>query len=76
MLAARIANVAGEIVSAEARSLYRMCTMRSIAAAEPSTRPLYPDTQRNSLAAGVLGLFVGAVAVGLTTVPRREKPLS
>jgi len=63
-VAAHVANAAGEVVSAEARSLYRIYTMRPIAAAEASQRPIHPDPRRNSLATGVLGLFAGAVAVG------------
>jgi uncharacterized protein involved in exopolysaccharide biosynthesis len=63
-LAADAANAAGEVVGAEARSLYRIYTMRPIAAAESSHRPIHPDPRRNSLAAGVFGLFIGAVAVG------------
>jgi capsular polysaccharide biosynthesis protein len=65
-LAARMANAAGEVVAVEARSLYRIYTMRPIAAAEASERAIHPDSRRNSLAAGVLGLFIGAVAVGVT----------
>lgn len=64
-LAARVANAAGEVTAAEARSLYRIYTMRSIAAAEAPTRPIHPDPRRNSLAAGIAGLFIGAVAVGV-----------
>jgi capsular polysaccharide biosynthesis protein len=65
-VAAQIANAAGEVVAVEARSLYRIYTMRPIAAAEASMRPIHPDSRRNSLAAGVLGLFIGTVAVGVT----------
>ena len=64
-LAARLANAAGDIAAAEARSLYRIYTMRPIAAATASTRPIHPDPSRNSLAAGVGGLFIGALAVGV-----------
>lgn len=64
-LAARLANAAGEVAAAEARSLYRIYTLRPIAAAAPSTRPIHPDPRRNSLAAGVVGLFVGVLAVGV-----------
>lgn len=63
-LAAQIANAAGEVVAGEARSLYRIYTMRPIAAAQAPPRPIHPDPGRNSLAAGVLGLFIGVVAVG------------
>lgn len=64
-LAARLANAAGDVAAAEARSLYRIYTMRPIAAATASTRPIYPDPSRNSLAASVGGLFIGTLAVGV-----------
>jgi capsular polysaccharide biosynthesis protein len=71
-LAARLANAAGEVAAAEARSLYRIYTLRPIAAATASTRPIYPDPNRNSLAAGVVGLFIGALAIGvIETVTHR-----
>lgn len=70
-LAATIANVAGEIVGAEARALYRIYALRPIAAAEASDRPIHPDPRRNSLAAGVLGLFIGTLAVAATAVAPR-----
>jgi len=72
-LAARLANAAGEVAAAEARSLYRIYTLRPIAAAAPPARPIHPDPRRNSLAAGVVGLFVGILAVGVigTGIPQR-----
>ena len=71
-LAARLANAAGEVAGAEARSLYRIYTLRPIAAAATSMRPIHPDPRRNSFAAGVVGLFVGVLAVGIigTGIPR------
>jgi hypothetical protein len=64
-LAARMANAAGVVAAAEARALYRIYTMRSIADADASHNPIHPDPRRNSLAAGVIGLFIGTVAVGV-----------
>ncbi len=64
-LAAQLANAAGEIAATEARSLYRIYTMRPIAAAMAPARPIHPDSNRNSLAAGVVGLFIGALAIGV-----------
>jgi capsular polysaccharide biosynthesis protein len=69
-LAARVANVAGEVVAGEARALYRIYTMRPIAAAAAVRRPIHPDPARNTLAAGVLGLFIGTVAVA--AIGRRD----
>jgi capsular polysaccharide biosynthesis protein len=70
-LAARMATAAGELAAVEARSLYRIYTMRPVAAAEASTRPIHPDQRRNSLAAGVVGLFIGTLAVGVIGVRGR-----
>lgn len=65
-LAARMANAAGVTAAAEARALYRIFTLREIAAAEPPEGgPIHPDPRRNSLAAGVAGLFIGILAVGV-----------
>jgi capsular polysaccharide biosynthesis protein len=64
-LAAQMANAAGEVAATDARSLYRIYTMRSIAAAEATRGPIHPDPRRNSLAAGVAGLFIGVLAVGV-----------
>ena len=69
-LAARMANAAGEVAATEARALYRIYTMRPIADAEPATAPIHPDPRRKSLAAGVAGLFVGTLAVGVIAVRR------
>jgi capsular polysaccharide biosynthesis protein len=65
-LAAQMANAAGVVAATEARSLYRIYTMRQIAAAEaPREGPIHPDPRRNSLAAGVAGLFIGILVVGV-----------
>ena len=73
-LAARLANAAGEVAAAEARSLYRIYTMRPIAAATASRRPIHPDSSRNSLAAGVVGLFIGVLAVGVIGTSTSDRP--
>jgi capsular polysaccharide biosynthesis protein len=64
-LAAQMANASGEVAAAEARSLYRIYTLRSIAEAEASGGPIHPDPRRNSLAAGVAGLFIGILAIAV-----------
>ncbi|HUP50389.1 MAG TPA: Wzz/FepE/Etk N-terminal domain-containing protein [Thermoanaerobaculia bacterium] len=61
-MAARIANAAAEITAKEARSLYRVYSMRLLARATPRRRPTYPDPQRNYLAGGTVGLFLGIAA--------------
>lgn len=61
-LASRVANAAGGVTADHVRSLYRIYTMRPIAAAQPSQRPVSPDPRRNVLVSGILGLFVGVVA--------------
>ena len=71
-LAAELANAAGVVAAADARSLYRIYTMRSIADADPSYGPIRPDVRRNSLAAGVAGLFIGTLAVGVVSGRGRQ----
>jgi uncharacterized protein involved in exopolysaccharide biosynthesis len=71
-LAAHVANAAGGVAAADARSLYRIYTMRAIADADASNRPIHPDRRRNSLAAGVVGLFIGALAVA--ALSSRDRP--
>ena len=66
-LAAHVANAAGVVAAAQARDLYRIYTMRSIADAAASGGPIHPDPRRNSLAAGVIGLFIGTLAVGIVS---------
>ena len=61
-LAARIANAAAEITAREASALYRIYSMRQLAAAVPAHRPVRPEPIRNALAAAILGLFIGALA--------------
>jgi capsular polysaccharide biosynthesis protein len=66
-VASQLANTAGDLTAADVRALYRIYTMRPIAAAEPPPRPLYPDRRRNYVVSALLGLFVGMVAA--VTVP-------
>jgi len=73
-LAARLANAAGEVAAAEARSLYRIYTLRPIAAAVPPATAIHPDPRRNSLAAGVVGLFIGVLAVGVIGTGHQRRP--
>jgi capsular polysaccharide biosynthesis protein len=67
--AERAAAVANEVSAAtrrEARRLYRIYSLREMAAAEVPRRPVRPDLRRNLAVAAVLGLFVGlTVAVGI-----------
>jgi capsular polysaccharide biosynthesis protein len=61
-VASQLANAAGELTAQHVRALYRIYTMRPIAAAQPPPCPLYPDPRRNYVVSAVLGLFVGMVA--------------
>jgi capsular polysaccharide biosynthesis protein len=72
-LAADLANAAGIVAAADARSLYRIYTMRSIADADPPPGLLGPDVRRNSLAAGVAGLFIGTLALGVISGRGRQR---
>ena len=60
--AAAMANAAAELTTHEARSLYRVYTMRTLARATPPHRPSFPDPRRNYLAGGAIGAFLGLAA--------------
>ncbi len=61
-IAARYANALAEQTSAQARSMYRIYTMRVLESATPSTRPVRPDRSRNYLVAVAAGLLAGLAA--------------
>lgn len=64
--AAAVANAVSAATRREARRLYRIYSLREMAAAEVPRRPVRPDLRRNLAVAAVLGLFVGlTVAVGI-----------
>ena len=64
--AADVANLSAEATRQEARALYRIFTMRTLAQAVPPSRPAHPDTRRNLLVAAALGLLLGLLgALGL-----------
>ena len=57
------ANATAEVTRDEARSLYRIFTMRTLEAARPPTRPAHPDPRRNMTVAAILGVFAAGLAV-------------
>lgn len=59
---AELANAVGEVTNTEARSLYRIYTMKTLARAVPPSRPIHPDKRRNYLVALVLGMLIGSGA--------------
>ena len=61
-MAALVANTAADLTTREARSLYRVYTMRLLARATPAHRPSYPDPQRNYLVGAAIGAFLGIAA--------------
>lgn len=64
--AADVANAAAEVTAHEARSLYRIFTLRPMARAVAPSGPSEPDLRRNLLVAAAVGLLLGALAaVGL-----------
>lgn len=58
---AQVANAAAEATRQEARALYRIFTMRTLAEATPPTRPALPDWRRNLLVAAAIGLLLGVL---------------
>lgn len=72
---AEAANAAARVTAREARSLYRVFSMRDLAPAVPARRPSYPDPQRNYLVGGALGLILGiAAALVLDRARSRSVP--
>jgi uncharacterized protein involved in exopolysaccharide biosynthesis len=68
---ADVANAAAEATRQEARALYRIFTMRTMAQAVPPARPAHPDLRRNLVVAAALGLLVGVLAaLGWRRAPR------
>lgn len=62
----RAAEVADAVAAAsrrEARSLYGVFTLRRLGRAEPPRSPERPDPERAVAVGGVIGLFLGALAV-------------
>ena len=59
---AAVANTAAELTTREARSLYRVYTMRLLARATPPRKPRSPDPQRNYLVGAAVGALLGIAA--------------
>jgi uncharacterized protein involved in exopolysaccharide biosynthesis len=70
--AADVANLAAEATRQEARALYRIFTMRTLATATVPPRPAQPDVRRNLLVAAALGLLLGVL--GAYGLGRRHHP--
>lgn len=70
------ANAAGAVTRDEARSLYRIFTMRVLAQARPPARPVHPDPRRNLTVAAILGVFAAGLAVFVVDRLRRPLPAS
>jgi len=58
-IAAAIANAAAARTATEAEALYRIYSLRFLTKATPPGAPAYPDRQRNFLAGGAIGIFLG-----------------
>jgi len=59
---ADVANAAAAVTNTQARALYRIYAMETLARALPQSRPIHPDGRRNYLVALVLGALAGCVA--------------
>lgn len=59
---ADVANAAAAVTNTQARALYRIYALQTLARALPQSRPIHPDGRRNYLVALVLGAFVGCAA--------------
>jgi capsular polysaccharide biosynthesis protein len=61
-MSADVANAAAEVTHSEARSLYRIYAMKTLASATAPSRPVHPDRRRNLLVGFVLGVLAGCAA--------------
>ncbi len=61
--AANLAQSIAAVTEKEARSMYRIYKMEKITDAIPNPVPIHPDPKRNLMVAGILGLFLGLIAV-------------
>ena len=64
-VAAAVANAVSEATRDEVRRMYRIFTLRPLAAATAPARPIRPEPRRNYVVAGILGLFLGVLAAVL-----------
>jgi capsular polysaccharide biosynthesis protein len=61
--AANLAQSIAAVTEKQARSMYRIYKMEKITGAVPNPVPIHPDPKRNLMVAGILGLFLGLIAV-------------
>ena len=59
---AAVANAAASKTQRAARRLYRIYALDELEEAVPARRPVHPNPQRNYVAGGILGLFLGVGA--------------
>jgi capsular polysaccharide biosynthesis protein len=71
---AAVANEAAAVTTNEARSLYRIFTMKTLAKATAPNRPLHPNPRRNAVAAAIVGLVAGLVAAVVVSRFSRKAP--
>ncbi len=60
---ATFANLVATSTARQAEALYRVYSLRVLAAAQRPGRPAFPDKRRNYLVGGALGVFAGIVSV-------------
>ena len=74
--AAAVANAAASRTRRKARQLYRIYALDGLEKATAPRRPIYPNPQRNYVAAGILGLFLGIGAALIFDYLRRSTPVA
>jgi uncharacterized protein involved in exopolysaccharide biosynthesis len=62
-LVTAVADAAAAHMRAEAAAIYRIFSMRELAAARRPGRPIHPDPRRNLMIAAILGLFGAALSI-------------
>lgn len=61
--ASNLAQSVASVMEMQARSMYRIYKMEKVTSAVPNPVPIHPDPKRNLMVAGILGLFLGLIAV-------------
>lgn len=67
--ASDVANAVAHVTGARAGQLYRLFALQPLDPSIPMRNPVHPNGKRNTVVAGILGLFLGlAVTVGVEAI--------
>ena len=72
--AAGLAQSVSAVTEKRAMSMYRIYKMEEITGAVPNRAPIHPDPEHNLMVAGILGLFLGLIAVFIVDYVKATLP--